>query len=204
MKTNHITVQPRLFIVGAIAFIVLNMGCAKFVSGPSSPPLPTTSATELLVSREAFPRDWMVDPCNPDRCLRDTNALRTFGRPGIPGSVIQQIFRLGSVEAAKDKFSTYREVDFRPRQSPNIQLAPPSEITYHSPIADEFYFGCGVDEIPACEAIFRYNNYFVFFHFDIDSGKGDGLKIEQVEPILRAMDSKAASVLGIPLPTRTP
>jgi hypothetical protein len=40
----------------------------------------------------------------------------------------------------------------------------------------------------------------VYFYFDIDGSRGDGLKIEEVEPILLAMDERASELLGIPLP----
>jgi hypothetical protein len=101
------------------------------------------------------------------------------------------------VEAAQTKFQTYREVEFRELQSPNRTFRPPPEITYRSPIADEYYLGCGIDEVPACRAIMRYGNYFIYFYFDIDDGQGDGLKMEEVEPILRAMDARVTSVLGV-------
>jgi hypothetical protein len=138
-------------------------------------------------------------------------AQRTFGRLAIPGSAIQQVYRLDSIEAARAKFQRVREVDFRSRQPPNLQFAPPAEITYRSPIADEYYFGCGVDRVPACKAIFRYGNYYIEFYFNLDEYRGygldyegDGLKLEQVEPILRAMDERAAAVLGLqPKPTKT-
>jgi hypothetical protein len=157
-----------------------------------------------LLDTPAFPNGWTLNQCYSQHCFSDAEALREFGVVGVPGHVIQQVFKLGSAESAHAKFRTWREVDFRQRVPPNVQLSPPSEITYRSPIADEYYLGCGVDKVPACEAIFRFGNYFIYFYFDIDGGKGDGLKIQQVEPILRAMDERAATVLGIPLPTRTP
>ncbi len=186
-------------------------------SGEGAPlPLPNIPAWHLLINADAFPKGWEADPCAPtDRlCFSGTHALRTFGRVEIPGHVIQQAYRFNAVEAAKAKFRRVREVDFRPRQPPNLQFAPPSEITYQSPIADEYYFGCGVDRIPACKAIFRYGNYYIEFYFDLDEYQGygrdvegDGLKIEEIEPILRAMDERAAAVLGLrprAEPTKTP
>lgn len=160
----------------------------------SSPP-----ARNLLLDAKAFPKNWEVDPCEPDCSRREgeTKALRVFGIVDVPGHVIQDVFRLESVEAAQTKFQTYREVEFRELQSPNRTFRPPPEITYRSPIADEYYLGCGIDEVPACRAIMRYGNYFIYFYFDIDDGQGDGLKMEEVEPILRAMDARVTSVLGV-------
>ncbi|MCL4871886.1 MAG: hypothetical protein KJ063_23250 [Anaerolineae bacterium] len=89
-------------------------------------------------------------------------------------------------------------------RSPFSPFQPPPEISYRSPIADEQYLGCGVDVVPGCRAGLRYGQYFIYFYFDIDGGKGDGLQIEEVEPILRAMDERASLLLGIPLEAENP
>lgn len=191
-----------------ILLMLLGIGCLS--KGISEEPTPTlllnVPAWHLLLDTQALPEHWNMDPCTLSRhCFGEVEAYRDFGIVGVPGHVIQNVFRLESVETAQTKFRTYREANFGPRQPPKRQFLPPPEITYRSPLADEYYLGCGVDEVPACRAIFRYGNYFIYFYFDIDGGKGDGLKIDQVEPILRAMDARAAEVLGLqPKPTKTP
>mgnify|MGYP000477655184 CR=1 FL=1 len=201
-----------------IMMVLLGPGCTSVrFSGEGTPlPLSNIPAWHLLINADTFPEGWEADPCAPtDRlCFSGTHALRTFGRVAIPGHVIQQVYRFNSIEAAQAKFQRVWEVDFRPRQPPNMQFAPPPEITYRSPSADEYYFGCGVDRVPGCKALFRYGNYYIEFYFDLDEyrgygldDEGDGLRLEQVEPILRAMDEHAATVLGLrprAEPTRTP
>lgn len=185
--------------------ILLGTGCTGLLGAPTVTPLPDVPAWHLLLDTKAFPKDWEADPCtlSPD-CFGENKAYRNFGIVGVPGNVLQNVLRYGDGEGAKAKFRVYREGAFRKSHNePSTEYLPPPEITYRSPIADEYYLACGVDVIPACKAVFRYANYFVYFYFDIDEGKGNGLKIEQVEPILRAMDEKASSVLGIPLP-KTP
>lgn len=192
--------SPVFSKISIVVFLVLSgAGC---VANPSTPTsfLPNIPAWHLLLDAQAFPKDWEIGPCGPTErtCFGETHAIRDVGRVGLPGHVLQDVYRLQNDWVAKAKFHTYREVDFK-------VFHPPPEITYHSPIADEYYLGCGIDKVPACRAIFRYGNYFIYFYFDIDSGKGDGLKLEQVEPILRAMDVRAAAVLGLqPKPTKTP
>lgn len=193
--------------IGIVAVLVLESGCSILPVNALATPLPNVPATALLLDMDPFPKGWAMSQCYTSHCFSDTEALREFYLTGVPGHVNQYVFRLGSVESAQAKFKLYRETDFKkkpPPQLPSTDFLPPSEVTYRSPIADEYYLGCGVDIVPACRAIFRYRNYLVEFYFDIDSGIGDGLKIQQVEPILRAMDEKASAVLGIPLPTRTP
>lgn len=134
------------------------------------------------------------------------STVRSFGIVGIPGHVIQKVLYLGDEKESRAKFRTYRETSFgrSTSRSPSTEFVPPPEITYRSPIADEEYLGCGVDVVPACQALIRYGSYVVYFYFDLDQRMADGvmvetdggLTIEQVEPILRAMDERAAALLG--------
>lgn len=179
--------------------ILLVVGCARFVGSSTPASLPNIPARDLLLDAQAFPKGWGVGSCAPD-CSRsegEVYAERSFYITGVPGHVLQSVFRLDDVEAAKAKFQSYREVDFK-------TLTPPPEITYRSFLADEYYLGCGIAAVPACRAILRYGNYFIAFYFDIDSGKGDGLQIADVEPILRTIDRRVAARLGILLPTTAP
>jgi hypothetical protein len=103
-------------------------------------------------------------------------------------------------------FQRSREADFSkhaPPQVPSTDLLPPPG-SYQSPLADNYYFGCGVNIEPRCQASMRYGNYFVSFFFTVDRGEadgvtivGEGLTIAQVEPVLRALDARIAERLGI-------
>jgi len=190
-----------------------------FFGEPTTRSIPQSPAWHLLLpDAQAFPQDWDVDPCTLSRkCFGETEAYRVYGIVGVPGHVIQHVHRLGGLASAQAMFRRAREVDFKkssPPRVPSSEFLPPPEITYRSPIADEYYLGCGVDIVPGCIAIFRYGHYFIEFFFNVDKGyvdgveiKGNGLKIEEVEPILRAMDERAAAVLGLrprAEPTKTP
>ena len=186
-------------------------GCTQVMGQPDPTPLPAIHARELLLDAQPFPANWDVNPCAPDcsRRERETRAFRTFSNVdvGVPGRVIQEVIRLGSVAEAQAMYERSRDVDFRkgePPQVPSTELLPPPEISYRSPIADEYYFGCGIDIVPVCRASIRYGQYFVSFFFDIDGGTGEGMEIKDVEPILRAMDAQASARLGIPLSATTP
>lgn len=198
-----------------VILLLFGEGCVSRSSKPIPTPLPNVSSVDLLLDLRAFPQQWEVNPCTKSpRCFGETDAYRAFIIAGVPGHVSQEITRFDSVEAAHAEFQAIRDKAFKrstiPSQQPSTDFLPPPEITYRSVIANEYYLGCGIDIVPACDAIFRYRNYFVEFFFNVDAGyvdgaeiKGNGLKIKEIEPILRAMDEKASSVLGIPLP-KTP
>jgi hypothetical protein len=186
---------------GLVLPVVL-VAATSCVQAPSSRlPQRDLPASKLLLDSQSFPSGWTAEPCGPD-CSRDEgdqHAERAFGRVGIPGNVRQEIFRLGDENDAKAKFNIYREADFRPLSPPDHQFSPPLAFTYHSPLADDYYLGCGVSTVPACRAIARYRNYFIYLYFDIDGGKDDGLDLVEVEPILRALDQQIATQFSIPL-----
>lgn len=182
----------------ATILVVATLSCAIPIPGvPSDPvpvPAPGVPASDLLLDAQPFPSGWEARPCEPycEDTENASQALRTFYITGIPGHVVQQVFYFGSENDAKANFQRYEET---------TPFSPPSEIDYQSPIADQQYIRCGVDKVPACRAGLRYGNYFVYFYFDIDSGTGDGLKIEEVVPILQAMDERAVDFLGLTPPS---
>lgn len=89
----------------------------------------------------------------------------------------------------KAQFSTAK--NYGPWQTPEI-------LTYRSPIADQYHVACGtVDNIYMCITLAQYEEYYVWFHTHISS---DGLHVEDLEPILRAIDERMADCLGKTLP----
>ena len=182
------------------AMALVQIACTVSVGGRSRPiPTPSIPASELILDTKAFPPDWILDPCEPHCEPEVLSALQSFGIVGIPGHVIQEVLYLGYEDAAHDEFQSFRRAYFgkSDTRSPSTDFLPPPEVSYRSPIADEQYLGCGVDVVPACRAILRYDSYLVYFYFSLDKGfadgkviETDGLTIEQVEPILRAMDER--------------
>jgi hypothetical protein len=172
--------------------ILLGTGCTAFTQATVS----ALPARDLLLDTQAFPTGWMAVPCASDCSRREGTAIAVRGfipMEYIPGQVIQNVYALKSVAAAQDKFQEWTALDAR-------QTPPVPELTYRSRIADESSLGCGRDEgVPICRASMRYGNYFISFFFNVDRGEADGhgLKIDQIEPILRAFDARVATRIGI-------
>jgi hypothetical protein len=207
MTTSRFSISFWALNLGVLALVLLGTGCSNAGEVLNATPLPNAPAPSLLLDEKPFPPKWQVAPGETSRDLRDTHAIRGFGRRSIAGQVIQNVYQFDSVRDALAKYQLYRKADFAkapPPQVPSTELVTPSEITYQSPIADEYYLGCGWNVAYICRALFRYRNYVVEFYFDIDSGNGEGMKVREVEPIVRAMDEQTSSVLGIPFPTPTP
>jgi hypothetical protein len=159
------------------------------VGDPQPVPSVGVPASDLLLDNQPFPLGWIVFPCDPDcgDAERADIARRDFVGPANgPGHALQDVFHFANEDDALAKFKRYEA---------SVAYSSPLEVTYLSPIADEQFLHCGLDEISGCRAGLQYGNYFVYFYFDIDDGEGRGLGIEEVEPILRAMDERVIELL---------
>jgi hypothetical protein len=193
----HVYHKKYYIVLGLVLFFFI--GCGQQTSQSR---YPIVSATKLLLSIEAFPNSWEINPCTPhcDRSEQFGEARRSFIRPHVAGHVIQHVTNYVYERSAHGEFQRALEVTF-PEPAPDeppFNAAPP--ISYMSPIADDYHFGCGIDVVSACRVLARYSNYYVEIYFDIDGGDGDGLEIREVQPILEALDTLIATQLGINMP----
>jgi hypothetical protein len=194
--TSARTGLALIWLLYAVLAVACMIELGDPLRGPKPAPAPVIPPSALILDATSFPTGWDIVPCEPncDQAERSGAALRTFGKQGTPGHVVQEVMHFADENAAHTKFQTYMQSnlsEFTPEsRSPYVPFKPPPEITYLSPFADEQYLGCGVDVVLACRAGRRYGSYFVYIYFDIDGGKGDGLQISEVEPILRALDER--------------
>lgn len=195
-------------IISAVVLAV----CATALTGcfgveqTESEPFPLVPAKSLLLSARAFPPTWQIVPCGSgcNRSERPEHSTRSFSRVGMAGHVIQDVYAFSSITEALASFQHYRSVEFVPLQPPDKTFEPPLNMTYRSLLADDFFLGCGKQVVPACRTLFRYRNYVIEFYFDIDSGQGDGLQLQEIEPILRDMDIQVASTFNVSPSLSTP
>ena len=187
------------FRAGLILIImaIIITGCLGPILLPFDDPVPIAPlgipTKDLLLDEQPFPSGWQVDPClHCDDELSQSS--RSFGRTGIPGHVLQDVFHFKDEQDAQAKFQRYEETT--PHQ-------PPPGIPYRSPVADDQYLRCGIDDpagVSVCRAGQRYGTYFIYLFFDMDQGLDDGLQFEEVETILRALDEHVSTQLDIPMP----
>lgn len=191
------------FSAGLILQVVglLISGCLGPILLPFDDPVPVAPSgrptKELLLDEQPFPPGWQVDPCEPYCDDKLSQSSRSFGRIGIPGHVLQDVFHFQDEQDAQAKHQRYEETT--PHQ-------PPPEIAYRSPIADAQYLRCGIDDpagVSVCRAGRRYGTYVIYLFFDIDQGLDDGLHYDEVETILRALDEHISTQLEIPIPIMT-
>jgi len=115
----------------------------------------------------------------------------------VSGRSVQEVFVFGSGEEAHAKYLTYYKNSFRPRVAPHTQLVTPATFHYQSALANESSFGCGVDIVPLCVALLRYDVHVIAFTFTMgEADQAGGLRLENIEPILQVIDGKVAAARG--------
>lgn len=160
-------------------------------------------AKELLLDHQAFPSAWQVNSCEPscERRERIRESARSFGRVGLPGKVIQDVFVFPTNGAAEQFFQSEQEAYFAPRTLPDVTLTAATQIEYRGS-ADQYAIGCDQQQEFFCRAVLRYGNYVIKFYLDIDAGYDNGLQLADIAPILRATDLRVAQKLSVPSPYR--
>jgi hypothetical protein len=190
-----------------LGFVVtLTLGCNALPLNATATPVSGPPARALIVTGEAYPSDWEAILCDTHLCQNGDATYEQFfiSKAHEPGQFLQEVFRYETTEAASAKYELYRKTDFHKStfDLEGTEFAPPVELPYVSPIADEYYFACGREFGLVCRMVARYRNYFVYLYFDMDSGHGYGLTYTEVEHILKWLDEQAAEQLG--LPTKSP
>lgn len=159
---------------------------------------------ELFVEDSAFPSGWQARlEMEVDDYPRNNHVHRQFGS-GTSAIVSQDIWRSYTIRDAKRKFNDLMESQFVPKRPLHptelyLPFEPPSEISFQSQAADDFYLACGWWTIASCRLIGRYDNYVVFLHLDherdYEGRHTDGLTFQQMEPIIEAMDTKIVEII---------
>jgi hypothetical protein len=182
----------RLFTIIGTTFLLV--GCSIFKLQPSVP-VPTIPASAFLLEADVFPKKWVSFSDESGVMV----AGRSFGIPNAPGQVFQEVYRRPNNKKASEKFEVYLEGEFNVsiKYQPAVPFAPPLEIPFKSKIADEYYFACGVNEVPQCKMLARYRNYFVFFYFDLSTKESlGGLTYSEIEHVLESLESKVSEALS--------
>ena len=195
--------SPWKELTVVLMMAVLASGCSLVGVGTPEP-LSGPPAEAFIVSTDAFPPDWEALPCESSLCGVGESVYETDFIPvtNEPGHFRQEVWRFDSPEAASAKYSNYLQADFNdatgdPTATPFL---PPTELPYVSNVADEYYFACGRDQAWICRLNARYRQYFVYFYFDMDDGRGYGLTYSEVERILHWLDDRAVELLNVPSP----
>jgi|CXWL01.1.fsa_nt_gi hypothetical protein len=194
--------QFRTLLLWQFMWVLIIAVACNTLNVQMSTPVASIPAIDFLLEANMLPAGWEASPCDTSLCRDggggDTAAERDFYLPNAPGHALQEVYRFSDERAASDKFKVYMEGNFNESEvrQPFVPFAPPQEITFKSQVADEYYFACGVDVIPQCKMLARYQNYFVYFYFDhATEQEPGGLTYAEIERVLEALEGKVAALL---------
>lgn len=213
MKTRWI-ISVSLLVV-----IILAVGCEKVEpSLLTDPPSGWHSpVAELFVDESAFPKNWQISSESPQDHVMDSTVNhvdREWWNPEKGSAYISQsIWRAYTVKDAKRKYNELRKSPLllaRLTPSPDdfyVEFRPPSEFSFQSQIADEFYIACGWVVWAYCEVVARYHNYVVDFNIPLEAEyQGhirQGLTYAEIEVALQVMENKFQAFFNLEI-TPTP
>lgn len=186
---------------------VVLTGCGLLPAAETPPAFPIVPAKDLLVPASVFPPDWEASPCGPD-CTRTENrrtAGRVFGLPTVAGNTVQEVYAYSTPDEARAKYTTYFKSWFAPPAGARRPLTPPDQYLTPRTIADESAFGCGVEIVPLCVALRRYDVHVVAFTFTMrETPQSQGLTLADIAPVLNAVEQRIAVSRKNPRPTTQP
>lgn len=106
-----------------------------------------------------------------------------------------RVYQLKSESRAAKAFEHLLSVEFNNQSA--VSVTPwktPSELPYHSAVADRFHFACHIADMNGkseiCEAIGQYDNYLVIFHTHITPGY---MTYQDLSTILKSIDERMAN-----------
>jgi hypothetical protein len=197
---------------GIVAFLALLVllaipcgWCAWWFNSTSGTPwpypTPAFSIEELLLDESTFPEGWRAArPFDPERRIPAEQIVLDFHTNKchvLMAGVSHRVQRFyGGASAAAEAYPEEVAYWFSPNWG---DWSVPSELSYKSPMADQFRFGCYTEEETAtivCQTIGQYEQYIVVFDAELDPGRPECLTFDDLEKILIAVDERMAEYLG--------
>ena len=180
--------RRRLLIV---TVILLSAGMLSSCA-PHKPPEHDCPIEALVLDESVFPMG--SKPSHLESPLPRASwasAGRTIYLPR--GIANHDVYQFKTAELAMEEYGK-RE---RTRFSEDEQRGPwstPGEITYRSPIADQYRVACGRSwDLTLCIMVARYDEYFVLVTAQMSE---DGMAYADLEKVLQAVDEKMSGCLG--------
>jgi hypothetical protein len=201
---------------GIVAFLALLVllaipcgWCAWWFNSTSGTPwpypTPAFSVEELLLDESAFPEGWRaLTPSDPDRRI----PAEQLGRHLLPSrchplmvGATHDVYRFyGGASSAAEEYPEELGFWFS-RNWGDWGISP--ELSYGSAVADQYRFGCYLDEEfhnIHCRGLGQYEEYIVVFSAKLDPDHPECLSYTDLEKILIAIDEKMAPYLGKDMP----
>jgi hypothetical protein len=199
--------------LGTAAFLALLMllalGCVCLQVtgriGAIPHPTPAFPIEKLLLDESAFPEGWRATrPFDPDRRIAaeqiTRNILSNKCHPLTVGAT-HDVYRFyGGASSAAEAYPEETAIWFSPNWG---DWSIPAELSYESPVAEQYRFGCRIEQETAtilCQALGQYEQYIVVFDAELDPDHPECLTFTDLERILVAIDERMALCLGKGMP----
>ena len=195
---------PRLLALMMVMMIVV--GCR------SQPTQPTTEALDLelkrlLVDQTLFPLSWYVNIASQPwhwkyREGAEATGIVQLRQQGSEAIALHILYRYRNDAKAAEAYQRLTPSEFFPYSWDRaLTWESPDELSFQSPKADQFKFGCAVlgetetdpDRVVVCQALGQYGKYVSAFSTWVALNGTPGMSLEDLKPILQALDERLST-----------
>ncbi len=183
-------VSIRLRILGMVL-----LGTAVLSGCVPQPPSHDCPIETLVLDERAFPAGSSAARLlSPLPRAAWASAGRTIDLP--VGIANHDVYQFKTAQRAAQEYSRRRVLQFPSDEGP---WATPYEITYRSPIADQYCVQCSMARSygPMCKMLAQYEEYYVYVTAHMSEGS---MTYADFQNVLRAIDERMSACLQKPLP----
>ena len=198
---KSLTVLCLLILMSLIA-----TGCQSQPAEPT-PEVLDPELGRLLVDQALFPSSWYVDIAPQPwywkyREGAETTSMIQFRQQGSGAIAAHRLYRYRNDAKAAAAYQRLVPSEFfsyswdRP-----LTWDSPDGLSFQSPTADQFKFGCAVlgetetdqDRVIVCQTLGQYERYVSVFFTWVALNGTSGMSLEDLEPILKALDERMSN-----------
>lgn len=192
--------MKSLALLSLLILMMIVVGCQTQLVRPTTEVL-DPELERLLVNQALFPPSWYVEsPPRPwgwkDSGGAEATAAVDFRQSGSRARATHMLFRYRDIESAAVQYHLLPWVFYSADR-----LTPwesPEGLSYQSLTADQFLFGCAEiglsvtdpNRFATCHVAGQYGKYLSMFTVWLAP---EGMSLEDLEPILRALDERMSS-----------
>ena len=195
---------PRLLTVMMVMMIAV--GCQPQPAQPTNEVL-DLELERLLVDQTLFPLSWYVDIAPQPWYWKYREGAEATGivqlrQQGSGAIAVHRLYRYRNDAKAEEAYQRLALSEFFPYSWDRaLTWESPDELSFQSPKADQFKFGCAVlgetetdpDRVVVCQALGRYGKYVSAFFTWVALNGTPGMSLEDLQRILPALDERMSS-----------
>lgn len=198
--------MKSLALLSLLILMMIVAGCQTQLAQPTNEAL-DLELERLLVDQTLFPLSWYEDIAPQQWYWKYREGAEATGivqlrQQGSGAIAVHRLYRYRNDAKAAEAYQRLTPSEFFPYSWDRaLTWESPDELSFQSPKADQFKFGCAVlgetetdpDRVVVCQALGRYGKYVSTFYTWVALNGTSGMSLEDLQPILQAIDERLST-----------